>query len=220
MKIAILSVFAAGAALLGAAAVGYLLAGKKQRTLSACLPRDWRHWLCCLGVPVSIVGVLLMSLLYYRMPEIQIAKRVALLAVLWPIAVCDFSELRIPNKLILAGGIGWIILTVVELIVSRDTIVASLVNGGVGAAAVIVICVVCMLISKGSLGMGDLKLMLIMALFLGASQIFNAMLVSIFLAFFVALGLLLSKKKKRRDAIPFAPFILSGTFLSFILSGI
>jgi len=75
--------------------------------------------------------------------------------------------------------------------------------------------------SRYQLGMGDVKLFATMGFFLGLKAAVKAILYSFIAAFAVAVFLLLCKKKKPRESIPFAPCVFSGTLiylLSVILS--
>jgi prepilin signal peptidase PulO-like enzyme (type II secretory pathway) len=71
------------------------------------------------------------------------------------------------------------------------------------------------LISKGEwLGFGDVKL----AVFLGLILSWPNILVALFLAFFIGAiigtGLIVLKRKTIKSAVPFAPFLVIGTFLA------
>jgi prepilin signal peptidase PulO-like enzyme (type II secretory pathway) len=63
--------------------------------------------------------------------------------------------------------------------------------------------------------MGDVKLALLMGALLG-----GAVVVALFLAFFfgavVGLVLILAKRKTRKDAIPFGPYLALGTMLALL----
>lgn len=83
---------------------------------------------------------------------------------------------------------------------------------GTAAAAFFLIIV---LISKGDwMGIGDIKLALFMGLFLGWPKI----LIALFFAFVIgaAIGLILIalKRKGLKSEIPFAPFLITGTFIA------
>lgn len=183
-------------------------------------PKDWKQALCYVAIPVSMFAVAFMLDLYYLKEFFFIAKRVLLIAVLWPIAISDYREFRIPNKWILIGILLRVILFLPEIIFARDILQATLVSEGIAVLGAIVICVACMFLSKGSIGMGDLKLMMLMGLMLGVEGICYAMFISIFFSFVIAVMLLVMRKKKKNDAIPFAPFILAGTVTAMIISGV
>ena len=76
------------------------------------------------------------------------------------------------------------------------------------------------LLIKGAIGMGDVKLFSVMALYLGLEGIWPAIFCSLIVSFFVAVFSLVTKRAKRKDNIPFAPAILIGTYLSVFLTGI
>ncbi len=197
-----------------------VIADKRIKNIRGILPSGWKQWLCFVCIPVSLVGVAWMISSFYRMPVVYVLKRVCVVAVLWPIAVSDFQEYRIPNKLILLGLALRVPFLVAELFVHTDTVGAVVVNELVAVAGSTVVCLVCMFLSRGSLGMGDLKLLMFMSVFLGVEGILGSMFVSIFFSAVAAIGLLLLRKKSRKDAIPFAPFILAGTIVSLILTGV
>ena len=58
-----------------------------------------------------------------------------------------------------------------------------------------------------------------MGLMLGLDGIWGAVFASLVLSFLLAVFLLVTKKKSRKDVIPFAPAIVLGTFVSVFLTG-
>lgn len=146
-------------------------------------------------------------------------KRIFAVALLWPMAAEDMKKNTIPNLLLLAGlGIRAGIF-VFELIFRRGEILRILLSDCAAAAAITVVCLLCMLIIKNSLGMGDLKLLALLGLFLGLSGIAAAVCLTLLASFGAAVVLLITKRKTRRDTIPFCPAVLCGTFLSVLLTG-
>ena len=192
----------------------------KKIHIKGLLPQGWRQIVCFCLIPASLTAVMLMLRLFYQADIVFVLKRICLVAILWPIAISDYREFRIPNKLVLCGIICRLLILVLELLLERELILEQLINEGVAAVSAVIICLACMVLSRGSLGMGDLKLMFMMGLLLGVEGILYSMFVSIFFSFVVAVILLLTRKKGRKDSIPFAPFILTGTIVSLILSGV
>jgi len=72
---------------------------------------------------------------------------------------------------------------------------------------------------KNGFGMGDIKLMFIMILYLGFAGSFSAIFMSLVLSMIASIYLLIKKEKNKKDTIPFAPFVLIGTYLSVFLMG-
>ena len=183
------------------------------------LPWNWKQGVCCAAIISTMLGTFCMYYFYYQVAALEFIKREMVLAFLWPITLSDIKQMRIPNKLLLTGLVARVILVPIEFLLSNADALLSLKSAGIAALFALIVTIGCALISKGSLGMGDIKLICLLGLFLGTEGLFYASFLSILIAFFAAIGLLLFKKKKRKDTIPFAPYILAGTILSFILSG-
>jgi len=72
------------------------------------------------------------------------------------------------------------------------------------------------LLSKGKwLGFGDVKLALFLGLFLGWPNIFVSLFLSFIIGAIIGIGLMLFKSKGLKSQVPFAPFLILGTFIAF-----
>lgn len=71
-------------------------------------------------------------------------------------------------------------------------------------------------ISRGGMGGGDIKLAAALGTFLGWEKTLVMLGLSFFMGGIIGVILLLSGKKKRRDPIPFGPFIAAGSFLVIV----
>ena len=87
------------------------------------------------------------------------------------------------------------------------------------AAALLLASLLCILVVKNGIGFGDMKLFVVMGLLLGLDGIWGAIFMALIVSFFIALYVLITKKKTRKDAIPFGPALVIGTYLSICLSG-
>lgn len=148
-----------------------------------------------------------------------LAKRVLLISVLFVAAYYDHAAYRIPNKLILYGVIVRIVILIFELIFARDTLSQVLISEGVAFIAMLVLSVVSLIITRNGLGMGDIKLFLLMSLLQGVAGIISALFASLLVSFVYSVILLVLKKKSRKDFIAFAPCILIGTYFSVMMLG-
>jgi len=71
------------------------------------------------------------------------------------------------------------------------------------------------LLSRGRwLGFGDVKLAILMGLFLGWPNILIALFCAFFLGALVGVSLVLSGKKAWKSQVPFGPFLIAGTFVA------
>lgn len=146
-------------------------------------------------------------------------KRMVLLTILWPLAYIDFKTYRIPNLFIVFGLVCRGIVLIFELFFGNPYIWTNLLSEVIAAGALLLAAVLCALVVKNGIGFGDMKLFIVMGLFLGMDGVWGAMFLALIVSFIIAVFLLITKKKTRKDAIPFGPAIVIGTYLSICLSG-
>lgn len=146
-------------------------------------------------------------------------KLMFIVSMLWPIAFIDSRTKRIPNDILKIMLVGRLFFLIPEFIMIGD-IPHRLLSMLIATVAVFLACVLCCLLIKGAIGMGDVKLFSIMALYLGLEGIWSAIFCSLIVSFFIAVFSLVTNRVKRKDNIPFAPAILIGTYLSVFLTGI
>lgn len=146
-------------------------------------------------------------------------KRMSLLAIIWPIAYIDAKTYRIPNKFILLGLICRGVILIFEIFMGHKEVWITLLSEAIAAGALLVASLLCVLVVKNGIGFGDMKLFAVMGLLLGTEGIWGAIFMALIVSFFIAVIALLTKKKTRKDAIPFGPAIVIGAYLSVCLSG-
>lgn len=163
---------------------------------------SWRYPLVELltgGIFVALAGFFGLSFL--------LLKFLFLSCLLLIISFIDLEHYLIPDRLILVMSGGGALLD----FFARDLTLASILVGAGAPAAALAALV---LLSRGGIGGGDVKLAGATGLFLGWPQSVLALLLGCFIAGTVGCFLLLFKRKKRKDSIPFAPFLCAGVFLS------
>lgn len=146
-------------------------------------------------------------------------KRAIMLALLWPIAYTDFTTCRIPNLFIVAGLAARAVVFAAEFFWERDTLLSYLVTELIASVALFLVATLCTVLVKNSIGGGDRKLFIVMGLLLGLQGTWGAIFLSLIVSFIVAVALLATRKKSRKDAIPFGPALAAGTYLSIFLTG-
>ena len=129
-------------------------------------------------------------------------------------AAIDMEYQIIPDGLIRTGGIFGILLSLAGWSVSWQNSLAGMLLGG--GFPLLVAFLFWKVRHKEGMGGGDGKLMGLVGLFLGWKQTALSILLSIYAGGLFGGILLLLHKKKYSDAIPFAPFIAIGTFLSIL----
>lgn len=172
------------------------------------------------GIMIAVtLGASILFCTVYADNDIFVSiKRLALLCVIWPVAYIDFKTYRIPNTFILFGLGCRAVLLPFELLF-HDQFFTVLLSEVVAAGALLLACILCALCLKGSIGFGDMKLFIVMGLLLGLDAIWSAVFTSLVISFVISAFLLITRKLTRKDAIPFGPAIVIGTYISVCLTG-
>lgn len=148
---------------------------------------------------------------------VQCYINIAVLFLLAAMAWVDYREKIIPNHLILAGLVLWLIEMGIEIFLfhtePRMALAFSALGGGVWGGLLIIIA----LIAKTALGMGDAKMFLVIGLIYGLNNTYSILLISLFVMAVVSIALLVMKRAERKSTIPMAPFVLIGFILCIFL---
>lgn len=179
-----------------------------------------KQWIFLIIMLVSLCGLaVVLETVYERNTLLENLKLLTLMSILFTAAKIDAKERVIPNQLILAGLVLRVAFWAAELIAKPNSFLALMKDNLVACLLVGLFFVIGVLLVKGGLGMGDIKLMLIMSLFQGFYGVVSALFGAMSVAFVYAVVVLLMKKKSRKDSVAFAPAILLGTMLSVLLTG-
>lgn len=135
-------------------------------------------------------------------------------AVTLVLSLTDFDHKRIPNRILYPGTIvGFGLLAIGGVL---DGMTDDLLRGVVGALSYFVALFLLALIARGGFGFGDVKLSFLLGLYL-AFQGWKHFGVGVFMAFFVgglvSIVLLVSRRRGRKDSIPFGPSLVAGSWI-------
>ena len=182
------------------------------------LSRNRSIYLCCAAVSFGVL-LYFFTRFFYDKTLLEQMKLLVLVGLLFPMAAVDYRYHQIPNQMLLIGLIIRIILWAAELFIDSTNAIQVGVNGVLGAAIIGGFFLLILLFFKNSIGMGDIKLFALMGLYQGLWGLVNSVFYSLCVIFLLSICLLVTKKKKRKDAISFGPSILIGTILAIGLSG-
>ena len=93
---------------------------------------------------------------------------------------------------------------------------SGIVNFVIGAGIGFVILLLIALISRGGMGWGDVKLAALIGLATGFPLVFVALVMGAILGGLAAVALLIAKKRGRKEAIPFGPFLSLSTLITLL----
>jgi leader peptidase (prepilin peptidase)/N-methyltransferase len=133
------------------------------------------------------------------------------------IMVIDWDRGLILNKIVFpAIGAALVISAVFSILLPDIEIVPFIgraaIGGGIGLGLFFLIVIV----SRGGMGWGDVKLAALIGLVTGFPLVFIALLIGVVLGGVAAALLLVFKVKKRKEAIPFGPFLAIATIVTLL----
>lgn len=114
-----------------------------------------------------------------------------------------------------------IVIALLQTLIPNNLVLPTISDAIIGAAIPLSIFTLQIVISKGKwLGLGDLRIGAYMGLLLGAEKTIVALIITYTLGALVASILLITKQATRKTAIPFGPFLVSGTLIALFLGNI
>lgn len=148
---------------------------------------------------------------------IEAFEYMTMTAICFPAAWVDAKEKLIPNTIILAGLVCRIVLYIVRFFISAGVLLEVAKNDLLALAVITVFCLLGRLLVKNGIGMGDIKLLLVLAILGGFDRMFSMLFCAMLVSFFWGLFELIVRKKGKNATIPFGPPIAIGTVLSVIM---
>ena len=130
------------------------------------------------------------------------------------LSIIDFKSHRLPNKLV-----GWFTATEILIMAVISWMASDFDRFGTAlgiAGVTTIVYLLLYLVSRGSLGMGDVKFAFPLGLCVGwysANQWLVAIFISFLIAGLVAVIGLVTKRITRKSRLAFGPYMFLGTFL-------
>jgi leader peptidase (prepilin peptidase)/N-methyltransferase len=150
--------------------------------------------------------------------NLDLIKYLILTPMLLSVFVIDYKLQIIPNRLNLTMfEIGLVFVFLYGL--SNVAISINMLAGMVTGAGIFLIITLLggFMYGKEAMGLGDVKLMGVLGLYFGFSNIIIISLVSFLIGAILSIFLLVTKIKKSDEYIPFGPFIVIATFIAMFI---
>ncbi len=139
--------------------------------------------------------------------RIDLVPALAFLSALVVIAAIDLDHQLIPDRITLPGiPLGFLANLLTTRVSARDSATGILVGGG--------IFFVIILVSRGGMGGGDMKLGAMIGAFLGWRLTILAIFFAVAVGGVVAVWLLVTGTRGRKDPVPFGPFLAVSSVVS------
>ena len=159
---------------------------------------------------VEVGSGLLFAFLYWHYGlRIELAVSAFYCSLFIVLGVIDLEHKLILNKITYPAAV---VALIINVFLPQPGIINGVIGGGIGLGIFLLI----VLISRGGMGWGDVKLAALIGLVTGFPLIFVALLMGVVLGGSVAGILLLLKIKKRKEPIPFGPFLSLATIATLL----
>ena len=132
------------------------------------------------------------------------------------IFVIDLEQGLILNKVVYPGMVVALLLALYPWPWFSESIAMRVAYAVLGGAVGFAIFLLIALISRGGMGWGDVKLAALIGLATGFPLVFLAVIMGAILGGIVAVALMIAGKRKRREAIPFGPFLALATMVTLL----
>ena len=170
-----------------------------------------------------IVAVAYVALLYFTGLTIDTVKFMVLIPMLIIAFIVDYKLQIIPNRLTLTIFEFGLIFTFAETLLNTNlginifinNILGMLVGGGI---FLLITLIGGALAGKEAMGFGDVKLMGALGLFFGWVNMIIISVMAFLFAAVVSIIILISRRKKINEYIPFGPFIVVASIIPMYLS--
>jgi leader peptidase (prepilin peptidase)/N-methyltransferase len=163
---------------------------------------------------VEIATGVLFAYLYWNFGlSAELAVAIFYCCLFLVLLVIDLEHGIIPNKLVYPS---LVIALVLSIFLSQTGIVPGIKDAGIGFVIGLGLFLLIVLISRGGMGWGDVKMAALIGLVTGYPLVFVALFLAVVLGGLVAGILLLFKLRKRKEGIPFAPYLSLGAIITLL----
>ena len=170
-----------------------------------------------------IVALLYITLLYLNGLTLYTVKFMLLIPMIIIAFIIDLKSQIIPNRLTLTIFETGLVFTFVETLLEPnaginifvDNILGMLVGGGI---FLLITLIGGAIAGKEAMGFGDVKLMGALGLFFGWLNMILISVMAFLFAAVVSIVILIAKRKKFNEYIPFGPFIVAASMIPIFIS--
>lgn len=179
-----------------------------------------RSWLCGSVTLILFVGYSVFFSLCAKPPEyslLYVIRHLCALYSVYFIAYIDFRLMIIPNRFLLGMLALLLPIMTAEALTDWNAFLPTAIQSLIGAAVGGGIFLFGRIISRSGMGMGDVKLMLVLGLYLGFYGVIGVIFWSLLASVIGGMLLMIFKKKTLKEKLPMGPFFLVGTLIGISL---
>ncbi len=133
------------------------------------------------------------------------------------LAVTDHRQHRIPNRFLIGMLMAWASITGIHIIMHTESGMAQAFQSLAGGLAGGLIFLLCYILSRRQLGVGDVKLVFVMGLYLTGQRIIGAIFYGIVLCCVYSVVQLIRRKIGLKDGVALVPFLYLGVLITLCI---
>lgn len=145
---------------------------------------------------------------YYKMADFNLVSSLALISFIILITITDIYYYLIPNKILM-------FFIIIFIAIRLNTPLETWYDSFLGFFVSYLLIYLLILMSKGGIGAGDMKLLAVLGFFTGLKVALLGFVLAIMCGGLYGVYLLVIKRNKKNDALPFGPFIGFGVLISY-----
>lgn len=172
-----------------------------------------------LGILISEAALLKLILLHNKglMEDIVFALLYVVLIAMTILCITDLWEKIVPNKILIVLILSGFLAVGTSLIRNAESVVRLIPSMILGFLFCFLTFGVAYMISKGSLGSGDVKLALILGILLTGEYVVGTVFYGCLVGAIYSIVQLCRKKLTRNDELPFVPFLYVGLIITYLV---
>lgn len=174
------------------------------------------HWVVIFA-SVVLVGITAFFAQSYNLEKFAVIKLLCCTGFVMFAAVIDLFIKKIPNKLTMLIFFFGLLSLVYELLFFRTKFKLYLISSLIGLIASFLVLFIMSILTKGGLGMGDVKLISAVGFVMGIANVIYSFTYALIICLVFSVILILTHTKKMKDEIPFGPFYFIGFVISICL---
>ena len=140
--------------------------------------------------------------------SVELIIALLLISMLMIVFVSDVTYMVIPNKVLLFF---LSLFMFIHIFMFPDSFLMAVFGAFIGYSLIALI----ILLSRGGMGAGDMKLFGVLGFILGWKYVLVTFFIAVFIGGTLSVIYLLRKKIKKNEAIPFGPYIVIGALMTF-----
>ena len=172
---------------------------------------------------VAVAYIALLKFVYYKGLEIYVLKYMLLIPMLISAFMIDLKLQIIPNRLTLTIFETGLVFTFIETLLNVNAGINILINNLLGMIVgggifLLITLIGGAIAGKEAMGFGDVKLMGALGLFFGWINMILISVMSFLFAAVISIGILIGRRKKFNEYIPFGPFIVIASVIPIFIN--